>query len=334
MRDVAAAAGVSLKTVSRVVNGEAGVSPKLEEQVRAAVEELGYQPDDRARYLRRGSERTRSLGFVQLDVTNPFFAAIYRGLDDAAQAEGYLVLAGSSDADLEREQALIRTFIARRVDGLVIASGRPDHTLLSPELARGTPVVFIDQEPGIDGVDVVRTDHYLGGRLATEHLLAHRHRRIAFLGDDPQFFSADERRRAFTDVLAEVDIPARQVITGLTSPELAASAVHRLLGEPEPPTALFTAQNFVTVGALSALHQLGRRRDVAIVGFDDIDVAELVDPAITVVAQEPGVLGTLAAECLFSRLGGNLAEPPHRLVLPPKLIVRGSGELLPPDTAG
>jgi LacI family transcriptional regulator len=263
---------------------------------------------------------------VQLDITNPFFAAIYRGLEDVAQGEGALVLSGSSDADPDRERALIETLIARRVDGLVIASGRPDPALLVAELAHGTPMVFVDQDPAIDGVDVVRTDHHLGARMATEHLLAHGHRRVAFLGDSPHFYSADERRRGFVDVMAAAGLGTPWVVTNLTDPDQAATATVEVLGAADPPTALFTAQNFVTMGAVRTLHQLGLQHQVALVGFDDVEVATLVDPKITVVPQQPALLGKLAAERLFARLRGDSRQP-ERLVLAPELLVRGSGEL-------
>ncbi|MDH3682015.1 MAG: LacI family transcriptional regulator [Acidimicrobiia bacterium] len=328
MRDVANAAGVSLKTVSRVVNNEASVTAGLEQRVRSAIRALGYQPDDRARYLRRAATGSRSLGFVQTDVANPFFAAMFRGLEDVVRAEGFLVFAGSSDADPDREEELVRAFIARRVDGLVIASARSDLSFLAAEVEHGTPLVFVDLEPAIDLGDVVRTDHYGGAAMATRHLLEHGHRRIAFLGDSPMFFSARERRRAFVDVMAEAGCPTPWLLTDLTTPEESEAAAHELLNRADRPTALFTAQNFVTIGAVKAMHGLGVQHEIALVGFDDVDIAELVEPKLTVVPQDPGALGRLAGERLFARLAST-GRPFERTVLESKLIPRGSGEIRP-----
>lgn len=333
MRDVAKSAGVSLKTVSRVVNGEGGVTAPLEQRVRAAVRTLGYQPDDRARYLRRAAPSTRTIGYIQMDVANPFFSSLYRGLEDVATENGYLVLAGSSDADPEREAALVQAFVARRVDGLVIASNRPDHDVLRAEIEHGTAVVFVDHDPALDFVDVVRTDHYGGAATATRHLIAGGHARIAFLGDDPMYFSAAERRRAFVDTMAEAGLATPWLLTAMTDPSESERAVTELLAAADRPTALFTAQNFVTIGAIAAIHRLGLQHQIAVVGFDDLDIAEWVDPKITVVPQQPTELGKLAAERLFQRLAGHQPAP-TRTIVEPRLIARGSGEIPPPAYRG
>ncbi|MEL7156646.1 MAG: LacI family DNA-binding transcriptional regulator [Actinomycetota bacterium] len=328
MRDVAEAAGVSLKTVSRVVNGEAGVTPALQEQVRSAVHSLDYRPDHRARSLRRRSTGSRTIGFVQTDVANPFFSAVFRGMEDEASTRGFLVVAGSSDADADREEALVRSFVERRVDGLVMASATPDLSYLASELKHGTPVVFVDLEPAAVLGDVVRSDHFGGAAIATRHLVAHGHRRIAFLGDRPSLFSARERRRAFVEVMAEQGLPTPWILSDLTTPGDAEAATDRMLGEQDRPTALFTAQNYVTTGAVRALRRWGLHQRVAVVGFDDPDFAELVDPMLTVVPQDPVSLGRIAASHLFDRLAGAEAKP-RRTVVPLDLVQRGSGEIRP-----
>lgn len=328
MRDVAEAAGVSLKTVSRVVNQEHGVTAPLEERVRAAIDALGYQPDDRARFLRRSATSSRSLGFVQMDVANPFFSSIFRGLEDVARDNGFLVLSGSSDADPGREEALIRAFIARRVDGLVIASGRSSLEFLATEVAHGTPLVFLDIDPPIDAGDVIRTDHFQGAVTATQHLLQHGHTEVAFLGDDVGYFSARQRRDGFLDVMTKAGFFSPIVLPDLTNPEQAEEAALLLLQSDRRPTALFTAQNFVTIGAIRALHRLGLQHEIALVGFDDLELAELVSPKITVVPQHPLLLGLLAGERLFARLSGD-TKPPEHNIINPTLIERGSGEIPP-----
>ena len=172
MRDVADRAGVSFKTVSRVVNVEGGVSPDLVERVEAAVQALGYRPDGRARHLRQGGTTTGAIGFILVDVANPFFSSILRGIEEVARTHDTLVLAGSTDGAVAREDQLIEAFVSRRVDGLIIVPSGTGAGALQGELDRGTPVVFLDLEPSDSAVDLVRSDHRGGAELATRHLLA------------------------------------------------------------------------------------------------------------------------------------------------------------------
>ncbi|MEL6983179.1 MAG: LacI family DNA-binding transcriptional regulator [Actinomycetota bacterium] len=332
MRDVAEEAGVSLKTVSRVVNGESGVTDALTDRVRAAVDALGYQPDDRARFLRRAAPSSKSLGFVQMNVANPFFAAILRGLEDVARARGHLVLAGSSDGQPDREEALIKSFIARRVDGLVIASCHPDLAFLTTEMSHGTPVVFVDLEPATDIGELVHADHRGGAKAATTHLLAGGHRDIAFLGDRAIYWSADQRRLGFVDAMAQAGLPTPWILSELGDPILAYTATRDLLLKTPRPTALFTAQHFVTIGAIRALHELGLQHEVAMVGFDEVELGDVIQPAISVVPQDPSEVGRLAGERIYARLEGAapLSAP---ISLSAGVVARGSGEIPPPDSA-
>jgi LacI family transcriptional regulator len=329
MRDVAREAEVSLKTVSRVVNGEGGVTDGLATRVADAIERLGYRPDDRARGLRSGGRSSRNIGFVQVDVANPFFSSILRGLEDVARENDQLILAGSSDGDPKREEALINDFIARRVEGLVITTCHPDLEFLTDEVAVGTPVVFVDQRPPADVGDLIHTDHYGGASAATRHLVEHGHRRIAFLGDTIVFWSAAERLRGFIDVMTEAGLDTPWLINEPLSPAEWERRTAELFTETNPPTALLTAQNFVTTGAVRALHTLHLQHRVALVGFDDVEFADLVDPAISVVAQRPRYLGRLAGERLYARLAGEprAAEP---TVVEATVEPRGSGEVPPP----
>lgn len=329
MRDVAREAGVSLKTVSRVVNDEPGVTQALVERVTAAIDAIGYQPDDRARFLRRTAPSSKSLGFVQMDVANPFFASIFRGLEDTARSRGHLVLAGSSDGDPDREEALIKSFIARRVDGLVISSCHPDLAFLTTELAHGTPVVFVDLKPAADLGELIHTDHRGGAAAAATHLIAGGHRDIAFLGDRLDYWSAAQRRLGFLDVMGEAGLPTPWVLTDAGDPAEAEARTVDLLRSTPRPTALFTAQNFVTIGAVRALHRLGLQREIAMVGFDEVELADVVAPAISIVPQDPSTLGRLAGDRIYALLEGetSLTEP---LILPAAVVARGSGEIPPP----
>lgn len=326
MRDVAREAGVSLKTVSRVVNGEPGVTDALADRVRSTIEVMGYQPDDRARFLRRAAPSSKSLGFVQMNVANPFFAAILRGLEDVARARGHLVLAGSSDGEPDREEALVKSFIARRVDGLIIASCHPDLAFLTAEMGHGTPVVFVDLEPAADVGELIHADHRGGAAAATAHLLDGGHRDIAFLGDHPHYWSADQRRLGFLDAMTTAGLTTPRVLSGLGDPAAAEAATRNLLQASPRPTALFTAQHFVTIGAIRALHGLGLQHEVAMIGFDEVELGDVLDPAISVVPQDPAEIGRVAGERIYARLDG-AAPLPAPIALPSTVVARGSGEI-------
>lgn len=331
LRDVAGRAGVSFKTVSRVVNDEGGVSDDLVVRVEEAITALGYRPDDRARHLRSTGNRSRSIGFVMVDVANPFFSSILRGMEEVARQRGHLVLSGSTDGDLHRQDELVKAFVARRVDGLIVVPSGDSLGALEHELNRGTPLVFVDLDPpDATSIDLVRSDHHGGAIAATRHLLANGHRDIAFFGDDPSVFSASLRLAGFRDAMRSkrLKVSAERVVTGHHHPDAWRQIVTTALENGPLPTALFTAQNFVTVGAVQALHDLGLQHRIAHVGFDDVELADVVEPGITVVPQQPRELGRRAAEMLFRRLDG-ATNPPTQEIVGSSVIARGSGELRP-----
>ncbi|MEV4113878.1 LacI family DNA-binding transcriptional regulator [Nonomuraea sp. NPDC049695] len=323
MKDVASAAGVALKTVSRVVNGEPGVHPATAERVRAAIDRLGYRRNESARVLRRG--RTATVGLVIEDLADPFYAGLSRAVEDVVIGHGCLLLSGSSGEEPGRERELVETFCARRVDGLIVVPAGEDHTYLRPELEAGTPVVFADRPPGagID-LDTVLADNAGGAGEAIRHLMGHGHRRIAFLGDDPEIFTAAERLKGYREALGGL-FDERLVSMRPPSLEAVRADLARMFALDDPPSALFTGNGRYTVTALRALD--GRR--VALVGFDDFELADLLNPRVSVVAQDPAWMGRVAAELLFRRLRGD-SGPPEHIELPVRLIARGSGELLAP----
>lgn len=330
MRDVAAGAGVSFKTVSRVVNNEGGVRYELVHRVERAIADLGYHPDDRARRLRQRGAHTGTIGFVLVDVANPFFSSILRGIEEVARQQSYLVLAGSTDGLAEREDQLVEAFVARRLEGLIVVSSRLGEGPLRSEIRRGTPVVFVDLEPEDVAVDLVRSDHRGGAAAATEHLHLHGHRDIAFFGDDASITSAEQRRQGYLDVIsrAGIDVPVGRVVQGHHTSDEWRTIIRDLLCQPNAPTALFTAQNLITIGAARALHDLDLHETIAQVGFDDVELADVVRPGISVVPQHPHGLGRRAAERLFARIEG-LEAPPTRDIVGVAVVERGSGELPP-----
>jgi LacI family transcriptional regulator len=320
MKDVAAVAGVSLATVSRVVN-DVPVDPALARRVHEAVARLGYRRDAAAAGLRRANRSSRSLGLILDDVSNPFFSAVHRGIEDVARERSVLIFSGSSDDDAAVERQLAMSFSAHGVDGLVVVPAGNDHRYLERERAAGVALVFVDRPPQRILADAVLSDNLGGVRAAVRHLAAAGHRRIGYLGDRARLFTASERLAGFGGDPALV----RMDLVGSDAAERAAL---ELLTGPAPPTALICGQNQVTIGALHALRALGLQQRVALVGFDDVPLGGLVSPGVTVVAQDPAALGRHAADLLFARIEGD-DSPPRRIVVPTRLIARGSGEIAP-----
>jgi LacI family transcriptional regulator len=334
MLDVARTAGVSLKSVSRVVNGEAAVRPELVERVNAAIQHLRYVPDVRARHLRQQGSVATSIGFVLVDVANPFFSGVLRGIEEVARQHDCLVLSASSDGDPKRLDQLIEDFLERRVAGMVIVPRGSGSAMLSSDMMRDVPVVFLDCEPlgpTDHPFDVVRSDHREGARRMASHLIRHGHRRVAFLGDDVGIFSANLRLQGFLDAMADalIDVDPALVITGGRDATEWNALVRAWLSELDSkPTAIVCAQNFVTIGTVAALHELGLQHKIAVVGYDDVELAGLLQPGLSVQPQEPLQLGRRAGEILFDRLAGFSGSPIHEVGLPP-FVERGSGEIRP-----
>jgi LacI family transcriptional regulator len=329
MRDVAALAGVSLKTVSRVINGEPAVSVDVRDRVQRAIAQLDFRPNLTASNLRRAGGKTATVGLVVEDLANPYSAAIIRAVEDTARPRGVTVVAGSVDEDPVRERALVEEFIARRVDGLIVVPAAIDHSYLVSERRSGLPIVFVDRPPRNLDADAVVAANRDGAAAGVAHLVEQGHRRIAFVGDSPAIWTAAERHSGYLDAMRpRLTVDPGLVRRGIRGADEAAAAIAELLSGDDPPTALFAAQNVLAIGAFMALRRLGRRSDIALVGFDDFPLADLLDPGVSVVAQDPLAMGRLAAEILFRRLDGDRSEASTHVV-PTHLIVRGSGEIRP-----
>jgi LacI family transcriptional regulator len=330
MRDVAALARVSIKTVSRVVNQEPGVSPELADRVLDAVGLLGYRHNLAASSLRRADHKSATIGVLLEDLSNPFSAALHRAIEDVARQRGTLVLAGSCDEDPDRQQELLHALVSRRVDGLIAMPASGNQSGLLRERRLGRPMVLVDRPaPEADSVVV---DNRAGVGRALGHLAAHGHRRIAFLGDLGALWTATERHAGYVEGLAAegITLDPRLVRIDVRGVDVAERTVRELLGAADPPTALLTGQNLITIGAIRALQQLGLQHRVALVGFGDFPLADLLSPGVSVIAQDPTGLGQAAAELLFTRVDDDRA-PPRQVVVPTRLVPRGSGEIPPRD---
>jgi LacI family transcriptional regulator len=271
------------------------------------------------------------IGLMLEDVSNPYSSIIYRAIEDVARERGVGVLAGSLDEDPARERELAATLVGRRVDGLIMVPAGRDHSYLREEQDMGTSVVFVDRPPALLPADAVMADHAEGAMTAVRHLVSHGHRRIAFLGDLTTIATAQDRYAGYRQVLREADLPSGPTLArhDLHTAETAEAAVIALLNSPDPPTALFSSQNLITLGTVRALRACGAQHRTALVGFDDLPLADMLDPPVTVVAQDVLTIGTLAAQILFHRIDGDTTPPKIRIV-PTRLIRRGSGEILAP----
>jgi LacI family transcriptional regulator len=320
MKDVATLAKVSLSTVSRFVNGEPG-RPELVARIQQAIDLLGYQRDLTASTLRRSDRASASIGVVVADVGNPFFAAVLRGIEEVARGRGSLTVAASSDEDPARERELAAALVARRIDGLIVVPAGED----SGHLRTGrVPLAFVDRPPRYLDADTALSDNAGGAAAAVRHLRARGHTRIGFLGDHERIFTCAERLRGYREALGR---PADPALVRLDLDQgVVASAVADLLALPHPPTALIASQNLLTIGTIRALRRSGQQHRVAFIGFDEIPLADTLDPSVTVVAQQPDALGRRAAELLFERIEG-YAGPSRSVIVDTVLIPRESSEI-------
>jgi LacI family transcriptional regulator len=327
MREVAALAGVSIKTVSRVVNDEPGVREGVRQRVEDAVERLHYRQHRGASDLRRTGRRTGAIGILVQDIANEFSSALLRALEDEARQLDLTLLAASLDEDPARERALVEEMVARRVDGLVLMPASPRQDYLGQELRAGLPLVFVDRPPRGVEADSVCVDNVAGSRLAVEHLAAKGHRRIAFLGDLDEIHTARERQEGWRTALLAAGLPVDPAlsVTGLREARDAEVALTRLLSADAPPTAVLAGRNVLSVGALRAVRRLRAEDPRAalpdVVGFDDFELADLLDPPLTAVHQDVGAMARLATRMLADRMVGD-RSPARHVVLQPLLHVR------------
>jgi LacI family transcriptional regulator len=322
--DVAARAGVSTATVSRVLSGSGVARPATRERVIEAARDLAYHPSGVARALKRAE--TRTLGLVVTDIANPFFPQIVRGVEDEAHRLGYGVLLCNASDDPARELATLDLLVERRVDGIVVASGRATRRLARRLATLPMPVVLVNAHARVPGLASIGTAQRAGARLAAAHLLSLGHRRLGFVGAPPGHVAAGPRRAGVVDALrgAGLDPSALVAVPGDGRVEGGVRAVERVLAEADPPTGVVAYNDLAAIGALKALRSAGVPvpAGVAVVGFDDIEAASWTDPPLTTVRQPTAEMGRRAVEQITAALRGAGDTAP--VVLAPELVVRAS----------
>lgn len=339
MRDVAARAGVSVSTVSRVLNKGDYVDLATRERVQAAIDALGYRPNLLARSFRRNE--TRTIGLLVPDNTNPYFAGIARVIEQEGFAEGYSVILCNSDLSPSKQVAYIDVLIAKQVDGLILASpglipSGDGPTLVDRVLDSGTPCVLVDRDLGDLPIDQVLVDQRQGGHDAGAYLLGLGHRALAcLLGPDDRSASAG-RIAGFRQALAEagITLAADAIARGNGRFDGGVAAMESLLANGADFTAVFAFNDLMAIGAINALYRHGRRApvDVSVVGFDDILLASAVFPPLTTVAQPIREMGRQSVRLLLNRIADR-DIPPSRIVMPTAFVERESCRAItsPPD---
>ena len=321
MVDVARHAGVSIKTVSRVVNHEPNVQQQLIDRVLASVAELGFRRNHLARTLRSG-QSTATIGLIIEEIANPFYATIAGVAADVAAEHETLLITASSEEDSQREEQLVRDLCSRRVDGLLIVPAGYDHSFLRPEVEMGIPVVFLDRPAGGLLADTVLLDNRGGARAGVQRLVESGHRRIGILLDSISVYTMRERLGGAQDALAAagIDYDTSLVHEGVRDAPTAAVAVAAMLSQPDPPTALFSLNNRITVGVIQELWRRGSGAEV--LGFDDFELSHLMPMPLTVIGYDTRALARTAADLLFARIAGDTSWP-RTVTLPTQLQDRG-----------
>jgi LacI family transcriptional regulator len=327
IKDVANLAGVSPMTVSRVINGSVRVSPDTQRRVQQAIADLGYVPSRLARGL--SARKTGTLAVIVPDVANPFFTLIVRASEEVARRSTYRVILCDTRADLAVERDVVEELIAHRVEGIAIA---PVSDRSKPHLARlarfGVPFVLIDRTvEGVDS-DAVVGDSTAGGRLLVEHLIGLGHKRIGLIVEGDEVSTARERRRGYEAALTAADLPLDPALVEVQAPDPDGGflGMTRLLALEDPPSAVFAVNNLVALGAIEAVRGAGLEvpDDVALVCFDDIELASRLYPFLTAMEQPAEAFGTLGTQLLLERIDGRGPAHGHVVVLPGRLTIRRS----------
>lgn len=327
IRDVAQRAGVSIATVSRTVNHISTVNEELARRVWEAVEEVGYLPNTQARALVSG--RSRMLGLIVSEITNPFFPELVQEFENIAVAQGYEVLIGSTNYDPDRTESLMRRLLQRNVDGVAVMTFGVEEELVKKLVEREFPLVFVDAGPDLPNIHTLKVDYAEGLRQGVQHLAALGHRSIAFISGPLTQRSPAARQVAFLKSMGELGlkVPPQHLVEGNHTMEGGIVAMERLIALERLPTAVMCSNDMTAIGALHALYRTTHRvpEDISVVGFDDIHLAQFMLPPLTTIQMSCRDLAAAAVEGL--RVGIESDHPKHGKIewqIPTRLVVRQS----------
>jgi DNA-binding LacI/PurR family transcriptional regulator len=323
---VARLAKVSIATVSRTINNVPTVDPKLSQRVWKAVHALGFSPNTQARALVSG--RSRILGLIVSEITNPFFPELIQGFEDIAVESGYEILISSTNYDPQRMELCIQRMLDRKVDGVAVMTFGIEEPLLDRLAQRNIPLVFVDMSPRGSLFSTIEVDYFHGIREGVQHLAVLGHRKIAFISGPLRLHSAEARQAAFLRALSEVGLSPRDawMAEGDHTLEGGIAAMKRILAARDLPTAIMTSNDMTAIGVLHALYGTGYRvpEDFSVIGFDDITFAQFTLPPLTSVQMSRRDLARCAVRALRDHLESQTVTPSARYKIETKLIVRKS----------
>jgi DNA-binding LacI/PurR family transcriptional regulator len=327
IKEIARRAKVSTATVSRAINRVPTVDPQLVRRVWKVIEQLGYYPNTQARALVSG--RTRILGLIVSEITNPFFPEIVQSFEDIAVQHNYEILLSSTVHDPQRTELAVRRMVERRVDGVAVLTFGMEEKLIEHLRSRKVPLVFVDVGPDVPGVRNIRVNYLNGIRQAVQHLAALRHVRIAFVTGPMHLKSSLARKAAFEQAMKEIglEVPPEFIMAGDHTVEGGVQALAKLTALPNAPSAVMCSNDLTAIGVLRQAYDLGiaTPRDLSVIGFDDIKLAQFAIPPLTTVQMSQAELSKLAFKALINEVEGPGTSPPDRdYILITNLVLRNS----------
>ncbi len=330
IREIAKRANVSTATVSRTINRIATVDPQLARRVWKVVDELGFHPNVQARSLVSG--RSRILGLVVSEITNPFFPEIVQAFEQLAVQNNYEILLGSTGTDAKRTEDAVRRMLERRVDGVAVLTFGMEENLIADLRFRKVPLVFVDVGPPVSGISNIRIDYQAGIRQAIQHLAAMRHTRIGFISGPSQLKSANARKLAYQESMHEIglEVPSKYVVEGDHTLEGGMSCLEKLAELSSLPTAVLCSNDMTAIGVIRQAYELGIAvpNQLSVIGFDDIHLAQFITPPLTTVQMSQSALAKLAFDALLKELEKpEIAELPQTYTLTTSLVLRKSTAL-------
>jgi LacI family transcriptional regulator len=321
--DVAREAKVSLKTASRVLNNEPNIAPATAKRVRAAMLKLSYRPNELARGLK--GRHSATIGMVVPNVADPFIASAVKAVQEMARQRRFVLILASSDGDESLEREEVEILLSRQVDGLIIAPADGRHSTVDSFIAAGVPVVAFDRPMQNAEIDTITVFNEAAAREATEHLLSHGYRRILTIGARPELYTCSERLAGYSSTMKRAKLKPETLLVAQER-DLTPELVHKVLNGKKPYEAVLTLNGMITMMLLQALREIGVHvgNELALVSFDDFQLANVLSPGLTVVCQPAEELGRKSAQLLFERIQGSKAIPPRKLSLSTTFLLRES----------
>ena len=321
--DVARIAGVALKTASRVLNHSPELRPATAARVREVMTQLGYQPNELARGLK--AKRSAAIAMIVPNLADPFTAIAVQAVQEVARDKGYVVILASSGGDGTIENSELQVMLRRQIDGLILLAANSRKSNIKPLFEKNVPIVVLDEPIRGEKVDCITVSNRKAAREATKHLLGHGYRRILAVGARPELFTCAERLNGYRLAMKSAGLDAIELLVENES-SFTAEVLSTFLSDPNPVEAIFTLNwvcTMLVLRALKVLHK-GIAKDIALISFDDFELADMIPPGLTVVRQPTRELGREAARILFERIEKKPNDGPRRVILDTEFIIRGS----------